>query len=413
MIRRDEKRPIIKGFLFFSLLLMYVVAYNLRIRSNQLLWFGVVGLAAITLFFVVLMRDKFQLTFMSKWMFVVYLYFMCSIFWSESHEFVNPLKSLIIIFAVSILLLSVVNNLKDLKTLIFINYLAILFSAVYLLFTVDMSALGEDRLGAMLETSWNSNNISTLMCMGFALALYFLGRSKRLFEKVFLLSTIALFVGIIFFCGSRTGLLLMLMICVLYLLVRARGKKKVGAILISISLIVLVYQLIMNYEPLYNVLGSRIEEMIDGLLGTSEDGSFNWRELMIQEGWRYFKEKPIFGYGIDNFRYIFGAKYGFFTYAHNNFIEILVGGGIVGFILYYSIYLYVFKGLWKYAVKEKEPLAIAIFVINLAKLISQYSSISYYNMDVYALLAFGVLYIAIREKEKANGESSLLFTASK
>ena len=43
---------------------------------------------------------------------------------------------------------------------------------------------------------------------------------------------------------------------------------------------------------------------------------------------------------------LFGAVYGVHTYSHNNYIEIMVNLGMMGFILYYSYYIFLIRKLW-------------------------------------------------------------------
>ena len=52
----------------------------------------------------------------------------------------------------------------------------------------------------------------------------------------------------------------------------------------------------------------------------------------------YGMDSPILGNGYYSFSQLLLKEYGFATYSHNNFIEIFVGGGIIGFTLYYSLY---------------------------------------------------------------------------
>lgn len=408
MIQNQQQRPAIKGFVFISLLLMYTIAYNLRWRGTQALWFASVFLAGISLIFVIITKRKwmFRMNFMSGWMLVVYAYFCLSLLWASNKTFANPLKSLIIIFGISILLLAVIDTMEDVRRLVLINYLAILFCALYLVTTVDLSLLGTVRLGSSVEGAWNANDISGKMCIGISFSVYLLKYAKGKLKKAFLILSMLLFLVLILFCGSRTGFLLLAMLFVFYLFVSARGIKVFRAVVISVAFSIVAYYLIMNWEPAYNVLGSRVETLLRGLAGGNGDGSFNWRRLMLEEGWRYFKENPVFGYGIDSFRYMFGIEKGLETYSHNTFIEILVSGGMVGFLLYYSLYVFILLKLWKYAIRKKEPLAITIFVVNLASLIGQFSSMAYYEMETYLLLACGVLYVLIVKKEELKHEQS-------
>ena len=62
------------------------------------------------------------------------------------------------------------------------------------------------------------------------------------------------------------------------------------------------------------------------------------RKQLFSNGIDYFMQSPLIGHGFYNFSRLFQSDYGSVIYSHNNFIETLVGGGIIGFILYYFLY---------------------------------------------------------------------------
>jgi len=80
----------------------------------------------------------------------------------------------------------------------------------------------------------------------------------------------------------------------------------------------------------------RIENIIHLVGGDNvQDGSIEDRVGMFETGIRLWSQKPLLGWGFDSFRYVSG--YG--TYSHNNYIEILVNTGIIGFIIYHIFYI--------------------------------------------------------------------------
>lgn len=66
-------------------------------------------------------------------------------------------------------------------------------------------------------------------------------------------------------------------------------------------------------------------------------------------------ERPIFGWGQENFNYIFNANYNpvmyaqeqWFDRAHSVFLDWLVAGGILGLIAYLALYVLFLRGVWK------------------------------------------------------------------
>ena len=76
------------------------------------------------------------------------------------------------------------------------------------------------------------------------------------------------------------------------------------------------------------------------------------------------KERPVFGWGQENFNYVFNENYRasmynqepWFDRAHNQFLDWLVAGGVVGFALYISLYIFALWYLWRgdtFDVKER------------------------------------------------------------
>ena len=111
-----------------------------------------------------------------------------------------------------------------------------------------------------------------------------------------------------------------------------------------------------------------------------------------------FWQKPILGHGIDSFRTLYGMLGGMETYSHNNFIEMLVSGGVVGFIIYYSIYVYIFKAMWRTTFIEKDSFSMCLFVIIFTMLLVQVSTISYYKTETYTILLMGILYSSLKRR---------------
>lgn len=71
--------------------------------------------------------------------------------------------------------------------------------------------------------------------------------------------------------------------------------------------------------------------------------------------WKGFLEKPVFGWGQENFNYVFNTHYDaslyaqepWFDRAHNVFFDWLVAGGALGLLLYVSFYAITLWYLWR------------------------------------------------------------------
>jgi len=116
-----------------------------------------------------------------------------------------------------------------------------------------------------------------------------------------------------------------------------------------------------------------------------------------------FEERPILGWGQDNFNYVFNKYYdaklydqeSWFDRAHNVFFDWLIAGGILGLLTYLSLFAFCLTSIWKSKVHEKEKyfmfsdkviltaLLIAYFIHN----IFVFDSITSYIL-FFAVLAF-------------------------
>lgn len=68
------------------------------------------------------------------------------------------------------------------------------------------------------------------------------------------------------------------------------------------------------------------------------DNSSKIRTAMIDDGLNLWKEKPLLGYGVNQYR--FESVYD--TYSHNNYVELLASGGLLALISYYGLFVFLF-----------------------------------------------------------------------
>ena len=102
----------------------------------------------------------------------------------------------------------------------------------------------------------------------------------------------------------------------------------------------------------------RMETMLNSVLGNGKvDHSTVLRNNLRTLGLTWFLKYPIGGIGIANPHILANQYYAFDAYLHDNFAELLCGGGIIGFCLYYAMYVYLFSQLWKYRKVDKQRAA--------------------------------------------------------
>ena len=151
--------------------------------------------------------------------------------------------------------------------------------------------------------------------------------------------------------------------------------------LLVAGIILIVYNLLISVDFLYDFVGERLQGAINGVLGLGGelDGSTAERIGLVEKGMGWFYERPWFGYGLNGFYIKHAQEFNYSYYAHNNFVEMLVDLGIVGFAIYYSLYAYIFiKGI-KALKKYRDRHAKFFFALFVGSLISEYARVVYYS----------------------------------
>lgn len=77
---------------------------------------------------------------------------------------------------------------------------------------------------------------------------------------------------------------------------------------------------------------------------------------MMETAWKMFSQKPILGWGWNAFAILAGYGY----YCHNNYLEIMVSMGIVGFLIYYAMPMTLLAGSIMQTDKNKRFLCISL-----------------------------------------------------
>lgn len=79
-----------------------------------------------------------------------------------------------------------------------------------------------------------------------------------------------------------------------------------------------------------------------------EGGSFGGRGKLWRAGLEKFPENPVFGYGIGGYKAAITPKLGpAAQVAHNSYLSVLVETGVVGFVLYISMFIAAFFSVMK------------------------------------------------------------------
>lgn len=171
----------------------------------------------------------------------------------------------------------------------------------------------------------------------------------------------------------------------------------VGAMLVSLFLC-------LNVPILYETVGYRIEGVIESInveTDSIEDDSLRVRKRMIAQSKILIKQKMVYGWGMDYFRASKQNNLGY--YSHNNFFELLIGGGVVGFLIYYLKYFYLFIMSLKLYFKDKDNryLWFSCLGILLTVTILEYWQVTYIYrfIIIYQSIICAMIYLKKNELE--------------
>lgn len=203
---------------------------------------------------------------------------------------------------------------------------------------------------------------------------------------------------------SRKALLFLGMgIFLVYFLKHRENKKILNRLARTIFIFVAALGVlaVLYTLPIFDGVRARMDRMIAGFLGEAgADRSTLIRQDMIALGWRWFLKYPIGGIGIGNPHILSGRYLSRDTYLHNNFAELLCGGGIVGFAIYYSMYVYLFAGLFKYKAADRKRYEIGLVWL-LLMLIMDYGMVTYSTKTQWFYLMIHFLNVAgLRKKSR-------------
>lgn len=269
-------------------------------------------------------------------------------------------------------------------------------------------------------TLGNSTYLGGYMLVHIFLILYFVLRkihisTKALEEKMVVggYSILAIFFMIVmYFSGTRGSLVGFLGGMIVVSIAIAIGEKKHKALrnvaiglLLSIILFVGLLGAVRGTEfAKSNPLVDRFSAIVTlDLKSYAQTAGFS-RFTLWKMSWEGVKERPLLGWGQDNFTYVFAKYYDpkmysqeqWFDRTHNVFFDWLIAGGFLGLISYLAIFGVALWLLWKkkeFAIWEKaifSGLIVAYFIHNF---------FVFDNLTSYILIAIVLAYIHIKTAE--------------
>jgi len=237
----------------------------------------------------------------------------------------------------------------------------------------------------------NSNVVGVVCAMSMVVNVYYILKDKRIhWWNLFLLPGVIILSA----TGSRQALAIMAggMVLLLFLaVIQGRSPGEIAILLVVGILLVAGMLILIARLPAFSGIYKRMLSMVSAMTGVGKtDRSATTRLALIDVGLEQFKRTPILGVGMGSGHLVAWKYLNKYFYLHNNFAEILAGGGLVGFIIYYSIYAYIFVSFIRYRRYTTLETAVCTTLLIMA-LVEDYASVTYYAKETYFYLMLGFL----------------------
>lgn len=223
----------------------------------------------------------------------------------------------------------------------------------------------------------NANSIGLVATVSCIIQMYFWLKKERNVLIVFLIPTIIC----IAISQSRKAIVMLLVGIAATIITsgdKTKRSKRFLKIIVGITVLFLMLYLVQHLE-IFSGVSNRFTILFESINGErAEDIRSIYRRIGMQQ----FFKTPVFGIGMGNSLELLASVGQRRTYLHCNFVELLASGGVIGFVIYYLIYVYLLTNLWKYR-KIDSSRTMLCFVLLVLMLVMDYGMVSYYDKQQY------------------------------
>ena len=289
-----------------------------------------------------------RLSYYYVYMLAFMVYCLCSLIWAEDRSL-----TMVIVRGhfFNLIIMSIVFwcNSGDTKVE---DLLKIIMNGGYIVVMFIILRYGRSGIASTLANeerfSNEAMNANTLgMCAAYSVVInvYFIYYFRKLHWRDLLIIPAAYAIAS---SASRKALVILGVGILMVVIMKNLGSKDFGKKMLKLfaglaAIVALLFYL--STLPMFSLLKDRMDALIRVMTGVSGKGTSGYlRTVYVRIGLQLFQEHPITGIGLHNAsRYI--VQYAGHPHLHNNFVELLACGGIIGFGIYYSVYFY---QAWKF-----------------------------------------------------------------
>lgn len=357
----------------------------------SLLLYGFAAMAAIN----ILVSGKLTAGMHSVWYCVFVIICVISTLYAKYQVTASDkVEAMAKVLIFSVAFINTVDSVKRVRIAMTVMSVSSVMLFFHLLITDQLAV--DERLGTTL--TGNANTFATMFMLGALCSIYLIFFSEKRWHKVLAVIAVVLQLYALALSGSRKFFLLPVILLGLMTAISTDTKKGLVWLrnfLFGVVLLFVAWWAVFNVEILYNSIGYRMEGMLAAFTGKGEvDASTEVRQKMIQKAVELWKNAPMMGHGIDNYKRISG--YG--VYAHNNYVELLADLGLLGMAAYYSFYAVM---EWKILKNRNMGRYRWYWAILLGCLLAfDYGAVSYDLFPVQILLLLANISLQLQGKEK-------------
>lgn len=374
----------LNGALFFPYIVTKTIAFNIAVEVMFLAW-------VISVYDDKDLKIKFNLAvvLMAIYIFIILISSLLGdnfarSFWSNNERS----EGIVLILHLFALLLVLTNYFRKFRDWLSIYDLFLAGSVLVSLYALGqffhVPGLPDSSGGVRLAgTIGNAGYMAGYLVFGIFFSIVLLFNRQNIYLKLYYVSIIGLQIFIVFNTYTRGGILALILTGLLFILYltfyyfKNKTLKIVGTSIMTIFLFLTSLLFIYRDSPAIqsHPILSRLAS-ISTSSNTSVTRLRTWNSAIAG-----FKERPILGWGYENFYQPFDKYFNplmyedagsvvWFDRAHNIIFDRLITGGLLGLVAYLSLLFVPFIYLWRYYFKKSEhdkyfiPLIFSLVIIS-------------------------------------------------
>lgn len=335
-------------------------------------------------------------------------------FWSN-YERMEGLIGHLHLFAYFLVLVSVMKTAKDWRRIFYVFAGAGALMAAYgYLQAWGVVAISQQSGPRVDGTFGNASYMAIFMVFGVFIAAYLFFKSEKRWQKILWLSLFLIEIPVVFLTATRGAILglmggLSLAAFLFMMLVRRREMRLLaGGVISGLIVLAAVFLLVKETDFVrHNYVLSRFR-----VLSFSER-TVESRFTIWGMAFQGFRERPVLGWGLENFNQIFNKYYkptlwrqeAWFDRAHNVFFDWLTSTGILGLGAYLGLWISALYVLWRPGGPWRRMFPIGAESVVLTSLLGAYFFHNLFVFDsVVSYLAFFLIlgYVHFRYVQESN-----------